>query len=257
MLLVDQFKIVAVAVGVAALCAVGSTTFVGTGDNTLTLLMLLLAACALATLGPKAMNAVWQVLGDFPIKQTWATANYDRTTRGRGLARKLRRFVGEANAPVTILVVGTEYLPNRHGKCRWTDALRQAASQGATVCQLLPQTTTDDERAFAQALSQESEYIQCLNLTGSDNGPISFAFPILAWSGERTAPNDALFWLEGARDTEAFTDAELRNGRNLRRNPGMLEEFIESIEEAARRSLPPKTPRHHSNAETTIDRADA
>ena len=58
----------------------------------------------------------------------------------------------------------------------------------------------------------------------------------LAWEGDVKDPRQALLWLEDAREAEETeTSVEFRNTRNLRRSAGMLEEFVQSVETAAKR----------------------
>ena len=241
----QRFALAGFAAGLAILSAAGGVAFVHTESPALTLATLLAVALALATQGPKAAGKAWGFLfGEDPIYGP-ETRDYKKATRGRQLAPKLRRFVAKAKEPVTVLAVGVEHHPNRNGLCRWTDALRDAAGRGANVWLLLPQIANEPERAHATALSDEHPQIRCIDLKGSDNGSLDIFFPVLIWSGELAAPSDALFWLEGARDDEFFTDAEFRNGDNLRANPDLLDRFVRSLEAAARCPLPPPPPGNH------------
>ena len=136
------------AVGLGLIIAIGGGAYLPTGDPRLALGTMVATAIALATLGRHEFRKWYErhVFGE-EDRNTEPTWEYAATTRGRTLAPKIRRMMRRTTAPVTIIVVGLEELPGRRGHCRWTEALRDAATAGATVHQyLMPPLTSDDAR---------------------------------------------------------------------------------------------------------------
>ena len=223
--------------GVALMSMAGGAVFAHTHDAVATLIAMLAAALALATLGRRAARAFWEndVLGiDDPYGEE--TRSYKATTRARHLAPKLLRLVRRAKAPVTIIVVGDEHLPGRDGRCVWTEALREAAAAGATVRLYVREDAEPEERERAHAFAAAHPRCRAIEVAPTPHGTFDVLSPVVAWAGERNDPADALLWLEGTREPEATTTfAEYRNARNLRWNRGMLEEYAALVQASGAR----------------------
>ena len=164
------------------------------------------------------------------------SAEYEGTTRALKLAPKLIRMVEKAKGPMAVIVTGVEPPPKDGTPDTWGEALHTAARAGADICQYLPPRTSDEEAAIAQTLADEHPRCRCITITDTANGPIEMYYPTLAWEGDVKNPSQALLWLETAREfDETETSVEFRNTRNLRRNAGILKEFVRSVEAAAKR----------------------
>ena len=232
-----RVKIAFIVIGIAVMSALGGATFAHTHDMTATTFVLLATAVGLAVFGRRTLRWWWGevMLGlDDPFGEP--SAEYEGTTRTRKLAPKLLRMVKNADGPITVIVTGVELPPNDGTPDAWGEALRSAAQAGAGICQYLPPATTEEEAMVAQTLADEYPHCRCITITETANGPIEMYYPTLAWEGDLKDPRQALLWLEAAREfDETETSVEFRNTRNLQRNAGILEEFVRSVEAAAKR----------------------
>ena len=227
-----MMKTVFTAAGVALMAGAGAAALTWTDSAWASLAVMLAVAIACPTIGRRALRACWQrwlaLPGDTAGEET---ARYNSTTRGRHLARKLERLVRRAGGDVTVLVVGDEYLPGRNGRCRWTEALGAAAAAGARVRLYVRPGSDAEEHSRAEHLAEAGPDCRAIVLAPRADGLFDIFCPVVAWAGERSKPADALLWVEWAREPgETKTKVEYRDGRNLRREPGMLEEFAASIE---------------------------
>ena len=225
-------------IGIAVMSAIGGATFAHTHAMGTTTIALLASAVGLALFGPRALRWWWgeMMLGlDDPYGEP--SAEYERTTRARKLAPKLVRMIENAEGPVTVMVTGVELTAKDGTSDTWGDALRTAAHAGATIHHYLPPGTSAEEAASAQALADEFPRCRSIRITDGGNTAAEVYYPTLAWEGDMKCPRQALLWLEEAREPDEIeTRVEFRNTRNLRRNAGMLEEFVQSVERAARRA---------------------
>ena len=230
-------RIAFAAAGVALMTMAGGAVFAHTYELAPTLIAMLAAAAALATVGRRAARAFWEqtMLGIYdPYGEE--TRSYQDTTRGRHLAPKLLRLVRKARAPVTIMVVGEEHLPGHDGRCAWSAALHQAAAAGATVLLYIREVPDEGEAERAHAFAQSHPHCRAVRIGRTRHGTFDALSPIIAWAGDRNDPVDAVLWIEGTREAqETTTYAEYRNARNLARNRGMLEEYAEQVEGSAAR----------------------
>jgi len=228
-------KIAFAAAGLALMTMAGGAVFAHTYALAPTLLAMLVAALALATVGRRVARVWWEqtMLGiDDPYGEE--TRRYEATTRGRHLAPKLLRLVRKARGPVTIMVVGDEHLPGRDGRCAWSAALHQAATAGAIVLLYIRETPGEGEVERAYAVAESHPHCRAIRIGRTPHGTFDALSPIIAWAGDRNAPADALLWIEGTREAEETTTyAEYRNARNLARNRSMLEEYVEQVEGSA------------------------
>ena len=175
------------------------------------------------------------------------TAHYESTTRARALAPKLMRMIEKAEGTVTVLVTGVELAPEDATAHRWSEALEAAARVGAKVRHYLPPGTSEAEAAIAEALAERYPLCECIAVSYTQGGAMEALYPTLAWEGALDDPRQALLWLEEAREPdETETSAEFRDTRNLRRNAGMLKEFVRSVQSSARRTS--GTERHSISA---------
>ena len=215
----------------------GGAVFAHTYALAPTLIAMLAAAVALATVGRRAARAFWErtMLGvDDPYGEE--TRTYKDTTRGRHLAPKLLRLVRKARAPVTIMVVGDERLPGQDGRCAWSAALHQAAAAGATVLLYIREVPDEGEAERAHAFAESHPHCRAIRIGRTLHGTFDALSPIIAWAGDRNDPADALLWIEDTREAgETTTWAEYRNAHNLATNRGMLEEYAERVEASAAR----------------------
>ena len=230
-------KIAFIVIGIAVMSALGGATFAHTHDMTATTFALLATAVRLAVFGRQTLRWWWgQVMLGLDDPYGEPSAEYEETTRALKLAPKLMRMVEKAERSMRVIVTGVEPPPKDGTPDRWGEALRTAARAGADICQYLPPGTSDEEAASAQTLADEYPQCRCITITDTANGPIEMYYPTLAWEGDVKDPRQALLWLEDAREfDETETSVEFRNTRNLRRNAGMLEEFVRSVETAAKR----------------------
>ena len=231
-----QVKIAFIVIGIAVMSAAGGATFAHTHDMAATTFALLATAVGLAVFGRRTLRWWWGevMLGlDDPYGEP--SAEYEGTTRARKLAAKLIRMVEQAKEPMTVIVTGVEPPAKDGTPDTWGEALHTAAGTGADIRQYLPPGTSDEEAASAQSLADEYPQCRCIRISDVENGPIELYYPTLAWEGDVKDPRQALLWLEDAREAEETeTSVEFRNTRNLRRNAGMLEEFVHSVERAAK-----------------------
>ena len=131
---------------------------------------------------------------------------------------------------------GVEFAPENGERNAWHDALHAAAHREARIVQYLTPETTGEEAAAAQALADEYRRCECASIANFEGTGLWMFHTIMAWEGERERPRQAMLWLESARErSERETSAEFHDTRCLRRNEGMLEEFAESVERAAKR----------------------
>ena len=232
-----KVKIAFAAAGVAVMAMAGGAVFAHTYALAPTLIAMLAAAVALATVGRRAARAFWEksMYGiDDPYGEE--TGSYKKTTRGRHLAPKLLRLVRKAKAPVTIMVVGDEYLPGQDGRCAWSVALHQAATAGATVLLYIREVPDEGEAERAHAFAESHSHCRAIRIGRTPHGTFDALSPIIAWVGDRSDPADALLWIEGTRETEETTTyAESRNARNLATNRSMLDEYAELVDGSAAR----------------------
>ena len=231
-----KLKIACTVAAIALMGAIGAGVLEHTGEPVAAVATMLALAVAAATVGPRAMQRAWERwvlrIDDAPGEET---RSYDAATRARHLAPKLRRLVRRATAPVTVLVVGDWHEPARDGRCRWGAALDEIAAAGADVRLYVPQGASASETERAQALARAHPRCRAITLRPHPQGLFDIFCPVVAWAGALTEPADALLWLEERREEpeQTHTSVEYRNGRNLRREDGMLEHFATSIESCA------------------------
>lgn len=234
-----QVTVAFIVIGIALMSALGGATFAHTHDRTATAIALLVGAAVLTVYGRRILRWWWSdvMLGlDTPYSEP--TREYESTTRAEKLAPKIARMIETAEGPVTVIATGVEPPPTDGAPDAWADALHSAARAGATVRVLLAPGTTAEEAARAHALADTYPGYKVFAIANPGQGEIELFHPTIAWEGDVTQPRQALLWLEDARETdESETSVEFRNTQNLRRNAGMLEEFLESLERGAMRSL--------------------
>ena len=232
-----QVKIAFIVIGIAIMSAAGGATFAHTHDMTATTIALLATAVGLALFGRRALRWWWgEVMLGLENPYGEPSAEYEEATRALKLAPKLLRMVEKADEPMTVIVTGVEPPAKDGTPDTWGEALRTAANAGATICHYLPPGTSDEEAAMAQTLADEYPRCRCITITDTGSGALDVIHPTMAWEGDRRRPKQAMLWLEHAREfDETETSAEYRDTRNLRRNAGMIEEFVQSVETAAKR----------------------
>ena len=223
----------AMVAGATALIAAAATAEALTGGNTWAVGAALIAAAGvIATKGREQAQKWWElmIVGE-AHPYGLETTTYEKTTRGRKLAGKLERLVGQATRPVQIICVGSGAGARERAEGRWDRALESAARAGAQM-RLFAMAYDTEGAAHMKALGERHANVEC---TVMEAPPDVWCVlqPVMAWSGERDDPERALFWLEGVPEEDEDTvSAEYRGTRNLRRNTGMLEEFEGYVEEA-------------------------
>lgn len=233
-----RVQIAFIVIGIAVMSAIGGATFAHTHDMRATTVALLASAVGLAMFGRGVLRWWWgEVMLGLDVAYGEPSAEYEGTTRARKLAPQLVRMIEKAQGPVTVIVTGVD-LPAKDATAdRWGEALRRAARAGAAIHHYLPPATSDEEAAAAQTLTDEYPRCTCKRITDTGNAAIEVYHPTLAWEGDVKHAKQALLWLEDAREPdETETSVEFRNTRNLRRNAGMLEEIVQSVERAAERT---------------------
>ena len=237
--LYGQVRVAFIVIGIALMIALGGATFAHTHDTVAAAIALLIGAGVLAVYGRPALRWWWcNMTLDIGPTDTAPTREYESTTRARKLAPKLTRMIEKAEGPVTVIATGLEPPPTDGTADAWTAALRTAAHAGATVRVLLPPGTTDEEAAGVQALAEAYPKCKVFAIANRNQEALVMFYPTIAWEGDVKEPRQALLWLEDAREAdESETSVEFRNTRSLRRNAGMLEDFVRSLERGAMRSL--------------------
>ena len=221
------FKTAAVLAGMILIASAGAAAHAATGEAWATPAAMLIAAAMVATYGGAGAQWCWEMMMIGKADPYGAaTAHYERTTRGAVLAPKLRRMARRDSASMTVIAVGTEHVADRHGRYRWDEALDEAASAGAKIS-LFILIGNADARARSLALASDYPNVECIELAEPADVWLVLA-PIIAWTGDRDDPADALLWIETVRQNDnETTSVEFRNTANLRRNKAMLAEYDE------------------------------
>ena len=235
------FETATALIGIMLLAGAGGTAYAATGSEWMTAAAMLATAAGIATKGREWAQHCWEriALGEAdPYGE--ATRHYKRTSRSKTLAPKLAHLMRRATKDVRIVVVGTEPDGVEGRSTKWDEALEDAARAGAEITVFaMPDDPAGCQRS--EALAARHANVECIVTERAPNVWCVLQ-PVIAWSGERDDPEQALLWLEGVADEdETWVDAEYRGTSNLRRNTGMLGDFEDSTQAA--RPWPKRTTR--------------
>ena len=225
----------AVLAGLTALAGTGAAAHALSGGNAgATGTTMVLGAAALATKGRAYAQWCREMLIVGQADPYGAeTASYARTTRSRKLAARLDALVRRARQPVTVIAVGTERAKQEGASTRWDDSVRHAAQAGAQITLFVIEEEAQDEDT-AHTLAATHANVRRVALAERPDAWLVVQ-PVMAWSGARTDPEQALLWVEGVpEESGRKTWAEYRATGNVRRNLRMLEEYFEQAQACQR-----------------------